>query len=196
MKRSVGVWQLMGFAVTSLLGTILHFLYDWLGGSVLSAPFSGVNESTWEHMKLMFWPMFFYALFERAFFKKRSDFWCIKLRGLIVGLFLIPILFYSYNGIIGPSPDLINIAIFFVAAAIAYVYETKLFDRNETKCHIPYVALFLICIVAVLFIAFTFAPPTIGLFRDPITKDYGIVQNSIVSGAFPKDENVAEAFFI
>ena len=75
MKRSIGLWQLMGFAVTSLLGTVLHFLYDWLGGAVWVAPFSGVNESTWEHMKLLFWPMLFYATVQSFFFRERQDFW-------------------------------------------------------------------------------------------------------------------------
>ena len=33
MKRSMGLWELMGFAVTALGGTILHFLYEWLGNA-------------------------------------------------------------------------------------------------------------------------------------------------------------------
>ena len=54
MKRTVWLWELVGLAYVSLVGTVLHFLYDWLGGAVWVAPFSGVNESTWEHMKLLF----------------------------------------------------------------------------------------------------------------------------------------------
>ena len=54
MKRSLTLWQFFGFAFTSLLGTLLHFLYEWTGKSPLVAPFSGVNESTWEHMKLLY----------------------------------------------------------------------------------------------------------------------------------------------
>ena len=46
MKRSIGLWELMGFAVTSLSGTLLHFLYEWLDEAVWIAPISGVNEST------------------------------------------------------------------------------------------------------------------------------------------------------
>ena len=124
MKRSIGLWQLMGFAVTSLVGTVLHFLYDWLGEAAWIAPFSGVNESTWEHMKLLFWPMLLYAIVQSFFFRDREDFWCVKLRGTLLGLGLIPVLFYTYNGVIGKSPDWINVTIFFVAAALAYLYET------------------------------------------------------------------------
>ena len=122
MKRSIGIWQFWGFAVASLLGTLLHYLYDWLGEAVWIAPFSSVNESTWEHMKLLFWPMLAFAVIQSFFFRDREDFWCIKLRSTLLGLLLIPVLFYSYNGIIGKSPDFINIAIFFVSAAAAYLY--------------------------------------------------------------------------
>ena len=67
MKQRSILWQAAGFALVTLGGTILHFLYDWTGGSISVAPFSGVNESTWEHMKLLFWPLFLFALFQRLF---------------------------------------------------------------------------------------------------------------------------------
>ena len=174
MKRSIGLWQLWGFAMTSFWGTVLHFLYDWLGGAVWIAPLSGVNESTWEHMKLLFWPMFLYAIAQSFFFKERGDFWCVKLRGTLLGLALIPILFYTYNGVIGHSPDWINIAIFFVAAAIAYLYETKLFKDEALTCKRPKLAIGILCAIALLFVVFTFATPEIAIFKDPLTGSYGI----------------------
>ena len=170
----MGLWQLMGFAVTSLGGTILHFLYDWLREAVWIAPLSGVNESTWEHMKLLFWPMFLYAIVQSFFFKDREDFWCVKLRGILLGLGLIPVLFYTYNGVIGKSPDWINIAIFFLSAAIAYLYETKLFKEETVVCKRPKLAIGVLCIIALLFVIFTFATPEIGIFKDPLTGSYGI----------------------
>ena len=174
MNRSIRLWQLFGFAVTSLLGTLLHFLYDWTGGSLLAAPFSGVNESTWEHMKLLFWPMLLYAVAQSFFFRDRGDYWCIKLRGILLGLVLIPVLFYTYNGVIGRSPDWINIAIFFVSAAAAYFYETRLFERESVTCRCPKWAVGALCLIGALFVAFTFATPEIGVFRDPLTGTYGI----------------------
>ena len=95
MKRSIGLWQFFGFGVTAFGGTVLHFLYEWLGEAAWIAPFSGVNESTWEHMKLLFWPMLLYAVAQRFLFRERKDFWCVKLRGILLGLSLIPILFYT-----------------------------------------------------------------------------------------------------
>ena len=176
MKKSVGIWQLVGFAVTSLGGTLLHFLFEWLGEAVWVAPFSGVNESTWEHMKLLFWPMFIFAIVQSFFFRERKDFWCIKLKGMLAGLGLIPVLFYTYNGVIGKSPDWINIAIFFISAALAYLYETRHFNREITVCRFPKLAFAVLCIIALLFVAFTFFPPEPGIFKDPLTGTYGIVK--------------------
>lgn len=174
MKRSIGLWQLMGFAVTSLAGTVLHFLYDWLGKAAWIAPFSGVNESTWEHMKLLFWPMFLFSIVQSFFFRNREDFWCVKLRGVSLGLVLIPILFYTYNGVIGHSPDWINIAIFFIAAAIAYLYEAKRFQKESATCKQPKLAIGILAVIALLFVIFTFFTPQIGIFKDPLTGTFGI----------------------
>ena len=181
MKKQVGLWQLAGFATTSLVGTLLHFLYEWLGEALWIAPFSGVNESTWEHMKLLYWPMLAFALLQSLFFRDRKDFWCIKLRGTLAGLVLIPVLFYTYNGVIGQSPDWINVAIFFVSAAVAYTYETRLFKRSEAaktdsrlSLHGINLCAAVLCAIGVLFTVFTFLTPQIGIFKDPLTGTYGI----------------------
>ena len=174
MKRSIGLWQLWGFALTALGGTILHFLYDWLGEAVWIAPFSGVNESTWEHMKLLFWPMLVFALVQSMLFRERKDFWCVKLRGILWGLTMIPVLFYTYNGAIGKSPDWLNISIFFVSAAVAYIYEIRLFNQKRLLCKQPKFAKATLCAIGLAFIVFTFQTPEIGIFRDPITGAYGV----------------------
>ena len=175
MKKSIGLWQLSGYAVTVLLGTLLHFMYDWLGGALWIAPFSGVNESTWEHMKLFFWPAFLFAVLQSFFFRERKDFWLIKLRGILSGLIMIPVLFYTYNGVIGKSPDWINISIFFISSAIAFIYEYRLLradEKSDVSSKIPLVSLL---IIAATFVIFTFFTPTLEIFRDPIGNTYGIV---------------------
>ena len=174
MKRDNRLWQLFGFSVTSLGGTLLHFLYDWLAGAIWIAPFSGVNESTWEHMKLLFWPMLIFAFVQSFFYRDREDYVCVKLRGILLGLLLIPTIFYAYNGIIGKSPDWLNITIFFISAAAAYVYEYKLFNGEVLNCRSKKAAVAVLMVIALLFVIFTFYPPRINLFLDPLTNTYGI----------------------
>ncbi len=171
----ISLWQLAGFAVVSFLGTLLHFLYDWTNGNVIAALISGVNESTWEHMKLLFFPMLLFAGIQSRFVTKEYPaFWCIKLRGVLLGLALIPILFYTLGGCFGPTPDFVNIGIFFVAAAAAFLYETNQFRKGSTRCAAPKLALLVLCLIAIAFWSFTFLPPRIPLFSDPIGGGFGI----------------------
>lgn len=174
MKRNLALWQFGGFALSTLGGTLLHFLYNWTDQSVLIAPFSGVNESTWEHMKLLYFPLLIFALVQSRFFKEYENYWCVKLLGIVTGLMLIPVLFYTYNGIFGRSKDWMNIAIFFLSAAAVYLLEWWLFKKNTLRCKRPWLAFAFICVIGVLFVVFTFATPQIPLFRDPLSGTYGL----------------------
>ncbi len=174
MKRKLSLWQFAGFVLSSLGGTLLHFLYDWTNESVLIAPFSGVNESTWEHMKLLFFPLFIFALIQSRFFKEYESYWCVKLAGITTGLIMIPVLFYIYNGVFGKSPDWVNIAIFFISVAAAFIVEAWLFKKDSLRCILPWFAFGLICLIGVMFVLFTFKTPQIPLFQDPLTGKYGI----------------------
>ena len=174
MKQRSILWQTAGFALITFGGTILHFLYDWTGGSILVAPFSGVNESTWEHMKLLFWPLFLFAVIQRLFFKGQENYWCIKLAEILLGLMLIPVLFYTYNGVFGKSPDWINIAIFYITALQVFLFEWRAFKKDRLQCRHSRLAFVVICLIGVLFVVFTFATPQIPLFQDPLTGTYGV----------------------
>lgn len=176
MKDNVSLWQISGYIFTAVIGTLLHFLYELSGKSSVAALFSGVNESTWEHMKLLFFPLFAFALFQYRFFGNYGNFFCIKLIGILVGLILIPVLFYTYNGVIGKSPDWVNIGIFFIAAAASFITEALLFKSNCLSCKSQLIPLAVLCITGILFALFTFKPPHLEIFRDPVTKQYGILK--------------------
>jgi hypothetical protein len=174
MKQRSIFWQAAGFALVTFGGTILHFLYDWTGGNTLISPFSGVNESTWEHMKLLFWPLFLFALVQRLFFEDQENYWCVKLAEVLLGLVLIPFLFYTYNGVFGKSPDWVNIAIFYITALLVFLFERWAFQKDRLHCKYPVLAFAAICLIGAAFVVFTFAPPQIPLFQDPITGTYGV----------------------
>lgn len=177
MKHSIPLWQIAGFLFTGILGTILHFLFDWTDRNLLVSLFSAVNESIWEHMKLIFYPMVLFAWLEYHLWgKEQPAFWCIKLLGIFLALVLIPVTYYTYTGILGVSADWFNITIFYIAAAAAFYWETTLFQNGI--CPIPgKVAVAILCLIAVIFTTLTFLPPHIPFFEDPITGTYGYFQN-------------------
>lgn len=178
MKQSLPVWQTVGFLFTGIAGVLLHFLFDWSGGSPFVAPFSAVNESIWEHMKLLFFPMFLFALLQSWFIgKDYESFWCVKLIGILTGVILIPVLYYTINGIFGTTPDRVNIIIFFITDAIVYLLETRLLSKDSVRCIFPRLGVLLLCFLALLFIVLTFYPPVLPLFLDPLSRTYGYFMN-------------------
>ena len=174
MPSGLWAWQASGFAFTVVMGTVLHFLYDWTGGNRFVALFSAVNESTWEHMKLLYFPMLLFAVVQSFYGREYPHFWCVKAAGAATGLLLIPLLFYAYNGALGRSPDWVNIALFFVAAAGAFLLESHLFRRGGGGCPVPWLGGATLALWGVLFAVFTFVPPLLPIFRDPLTGTYGI----------------------
>lgn len=175
MKKSLSDWQFWGFVFTGALGALLHFLYDWTGNNAIIGSFSAVNESIWEHMKLMFFPMLIFAVIESRFLgKEYENFWCVKLVGIILGTVLIPVLFYTIGGAFGKTPDFVNIIIFYLSAYIAYMVETRLLEKGVFACKHKKMAIIILYLLAVVFVIFTFYPPQIPLFLDPVSGSYGI----------------------
>ncbi len=176
MENKIPYWQVAGFVFTAVLGTLLHFVFDWTGGNLTAALFSAVNESIWEHLKLLYYPMLLFALAEwRCWGRRTEGFWCIKLLGILLGLGLIVVVYYTYTGVLGVSADWFNITIFFLAAAASFWLETKLFQGNF-RCPVGSgVCLLFLGLIAVIFTIFTFLPPRIPLFQDPVTGTYGFL---------------------
>ena len=174
MKRKLYFWQFAGFVFTGIAGTLLHFVYEWTD-SMFFALFSAVNESVWEHMKLLFFPMIIFALFQSRYLRGTyHNFWFAKIIGILSGLILIPMLYYTYTGALGINADWFNILIFFIAAGVGFLLETHILYMGN-NFYLPRISAFIIFgIIAVLFIFFTFVTPKIPLFIDPVTKTYGI----------------------
>ena len=164
--KNMTCWAIGGFLFTSILGTLLHFAFEWSGGDTFVALFSAVNESIWEHMKLLFFPMLLFSLMEYTKIGKDfPNFWCVKVLGTSVGLAAIPALYYTYTGSLGVSADWFNIAIFFIAAGLAYWLETKLLQAGGLRCRFPAAALGMLLIFGIVFVMLTFYPPNLPLFQ-------------------------------
>ena len=176
MRKRLFFWEAGGFLFTAVFGTLLHFVYDWSSGSALAAAFSGVNESTWEHMKLLFFPMFLYSLVQMGLLGRNyPNFPAVRLVSILTGLILIPVLFYTYSGVLGKTVDWVNISIFFVSALAAFGVDFRLLRRGRLSA--PWLQLLSFALMWALAFAFvwcTFHPPRIGLWRDPVTGLTGI----------------------
>jgi len=174
MRKSLFPWELAGFLFVLAAGALLHFTYDWSGGSHIVAAFSPVNESVWEHMKLLFFPLFLYSI-AQIFFSQRSDFLAVRGLSALMGTLLIPVLFYTYTGIVGEHALWVDIAVFVVSAALTFLLDCRLLKGGRLSSGwLQLLGLFLLWGIAFLFVLFTFRTPQIPLFQDPASLTYGM----------------------
>lgn len=175
MEHTCWKWRIGGFLFTSAAGTLLHFLYEWSGKNPVAGVFSAVNESTWEHMKLLFVPLLITALVSMLFGGRCRGSWTAKLAGTLAGLLLSPMLYYGYTGALGIHVTWVDIAIYYVAAAAAFLLEGHLSAHLAARSSFMQAAAAVVfAALAVLFVWYTFAPPHLPVFQDPITLTYGI----------------------
>lgn len=175
-KTKIRNYQIISAIFVCILGTLLHFTYEFFGENIFVAAFSAVNESVWEHLKLLFFPMLLTTIIGYFYIGKNTpNFLCSKVFGIIVSMLFIIIFFYTYTGIIGKSIVFIDIASFFVAVILGEYLSYKLMISNF-KCN-NITAVVILTIILISFIVFTYFTPKIGIFKDPVTNQYGIIKN-------------------
>ena len=60
-------YNILAFIFIGLLGSLGHFFYEWSGNNKIIGYFFATNESTWEHLKLLFFPTVIYSVIEYFF---------------------------------------------------------------------------------------------------------------------------------
>ena len=162
-------FQIFSTIFTWILGTILHFTYEWSNENSIVAIFSAINESTWEHLKLLFFPMLITTIIGYFYLKPKEDyknFLCAKTLGILASLSFVVVFFYTYTGIIGTNFAVLDIGSFFVGVLLGEFVSYKM--TFSMKCCNKWSAVIVLIILLVCFITFTFYAPDIGLFRNPI----------------------------
>lgn len=174
-SKKVLIYEIVGTLFIVFLGSALHFTYELSGKLVIVGALSAVNESVWEHLKLAFWPSFIWLLIEYLPLKKlTNNFLMSKTLGTCLMVVLIPIVFYSYTSITGRSIFAIDITTFIVAVIVGQIMSFNLFKRKQFSRIADKVALVMLVVLGIAFVIFTFYPPQIPIFQDPISRGYGI----------------------
>ena len=158
---------IIGTIFIIISGTLSHFFYEWSNNNFVVGLFSPINESTWEHMKLVFFPMLLFSLIANS--KLKEIYPCITsslLFGILIGTFLIPIIFYTYTGILGYNVFVLDLITFIYAVICSAftVYRLTLSCRMQNHTTILFI---IVCVVLICFVLYTVYPPNIALFATP-----------------------------
>ena len=169
-------WELAGLFVTLILGNLLHFVFDWSGENSIVAAFAAVNESTWEHMKLLMIPWVVWSLVEAVVLRdSRRPMLLARAMGLLAGVLLIPTVYYTYTGALGVSSMIVDVLLFQTAVLLgAWVSWRIMAGGKGTGLLWSVLGLLILLGVWALFLLFTFRAPDLPLFIDPLTGLRGI----------------------
>ena len=183
-KKEIMIWQIVGAVVIFGLGALWHFMYEWIQWKPIGW-FLPVNESVWEHVKLMFWPALLYYIIEGIFlYKKTNNFVFAK----TITFYFTPLMsmgiFYAVYFATGFENFIFDTVVLFILTGIQQFISYKLLTREpvagEKHIILFIIAIILIVILATLLIVFTYYPPKIILFEHEFassTGEYGILDH-------------------
>lgn len=147
-------------------GSLLHFAWEWSGRSTVVAVFAATNESTWEHLKLAFWPALAITPIQRALYGPLPGWLPVTAIRCILPAFMIVALFYGYTALLGDHHLAADLAIFaFAILAGEFLGHAILAHRFGSKARTG--ATVLVVFATVLFSTLTFSPPDSFLFEAP-----------------------------
>ena len=150
----------------TLLGSLLHFVWQWSGQNMLVALVGAVNESTWEHLKLAFWPAFFLGVWSWSHDQDRPGRLPALALRCTLPSFLIIGLFYGYTFLLGRHALVADLAIFVVAVGVGEWAGNLMLDHHPSKA-VERMAALLLVLSLLAFSVFTFFPPDFFLFHEP-----------------------------
>lgn len=167
--------KIIGFFVIFLLCFPFHFLYEWLPNSLFSI-FFPVNESIWEHMKLIYTSFVFYGIFDYLLLKKNK----IVFNNFLIQLFLIPIIaifiyliiFIPIYKIIGENM-IVSIGLLAIVILIEQILSYFILQYKEIKYQ-NIIGIIGIVLVYIIFGYLTYKPIENYIFYDTVKDKYGI----------------------
>lgn len=158
---------ILSYLFVTMLGVLFHFAYDWSGENFIVGIFGATNESTWEHLKLAFFPMLLLTLWDLShFYKDDPKFLPARVIGIYSAMMFIVAVFYTYMGVIGKGFDFVNIAIYFLGIAFGFWIEHLVYGK--TKRFTPALAAISLIVTAFAFVFLTYLAPDVGIFKDPL----------------------------
>lgn len=161
----INVRLILSFIFVCILGVLLHFTYDWSSQNPIIGFFSAKNESTWEHLKLIFFPFLFLTIYEGLLHRDfATEHLPGRTLGVLMGMTFIVVVFYCFWGISGRLLDFVNIAIYFGGVIFAFWVEKKVSGKTSSLDTSTCVAIWIA--LTTLFILFSVHAPNLGLFYD------------------------------
>ena len=171
MDTAFSLW--LGIIVISLIGTLAHFLYEWSHHNRIIGLFAAVNESTWEHIKLALTPTFLWSIYDGALYGLNPNYFLAKLASLLVLIFFIPLVFYSYKRLTKKEILVVDIITFYAAIILSQFTFYAILIAPAISPVFQYLSCLGTFVLFGAYMTLTLQPLKNLIFKDPITGKYG-----------------------
>ena len=172
-KKKNLVFCIIGALFTLVLGSLSHFFFEWSGNETVVGILFAVNESVWEHLKLIIFPTLVWFAVGLPFMRKTNNYAFAAFVSTAIGMIVIPCVFYAYTSFTGESILAVDIATFVVAVLAGYAVAFWVMCLKESDFLFSVAIAGLIAIIAAYLTLTLYAPQKI-LFLDPVSGGYGI----------------------
>jgi hypothetical protein len=179
LNSKIKRWEALGIIFIVIFGASLHFLFEWTGYWRPAALIAGVNESTWEHFKIAFWPSFLWAAIE--FFGMRlkaPNFFIAKAAGFLLMPVVTGVLFYGYTAVTGEHFLIADIIIFIISVTAGQLMSARLMIRKSIqKPWLRPASIIVLFLITAAFSTLSYYPLDNFIFQHPESYEIGILSD-------------------
>ena len=174
-ERKIRSWCIIGFLTIVILGSMLHFVFEWTNRSVLAGIFVPVNESVWEHLKLGFWSLVAFSAIEYwSIWKYVANYFFAKALGTFILSSTILVIFYTCTSFVGKSILIVDISSYATGAFVCQFLIYRLYKSKPLHHATKIGGVVFLTLSGLLFAVFTFFPPHKSIFMDKTNNTFGI----------------------
>ena len=156
-RTNIMYWEVSGILFILFLGSALHFLFAWTNRWMPIALIAAVNESVWEHLKMVFWPGLIFIFISFCFLRKKTPtFWEAKILGLLSMPLIIIILFYAYHFVFTAHNLAFDILIFVLAVITGQWISFRLMLKSQFPRYSKPIVILVLLLTILAFSLFSF----------------------------------------
>ena len=155
-------WFLIWAGITVGLGCLWHFFYTWCPHPLVGF-FAPVDESIWEHLKLLYWPVLPAILFLGKCYGSKSVGSAFLVQMLWMPIFLIAAYYALWAGF-GVSSGIFNIILYCLTVILGFVRAYRLTCSRRAERYFGEL-LMITAVYGCALILFTVAAPELPIFQ-------------------------------
>ena len=168
--------KIIGVIVTFLLTVLYHFLYKWFPNPIFEI-FFPVNESIWEHMKLLYSGILTFNIIEYIIYKKKNintnNFFTVTFLMMITSIILYLIIYLPLYDMFGENM-IISISLLVIVIILEQIFSYYLLNYGKENKLLNKVSIILIILGYVTLLSLTINPPRNYIFYDIVEHKYGV----------------------